>query len=169
MLGAEHETPSAGSGFWYAPVRHPAAARILELMREVREAEQRRRSSTQDSMGLRGTDLQALRYLIQAQASDRLLRQKDLARHLGLSTAAVSALIDRLVGAGHLRRISHPEDRRSVALEVASATVEKVRDSLGEAHAGMLRAVEGLTPSELGVVSAFLSDILRALDARRTD
>lgn len=169
MLGAEHETPSAGSGFWYAPVRHPATARILDLMREVREAEQRRQASTQDSMGLGGKDLQALRYLIQAQASDRLLRQKDLARHLGLSTAAVSALIDRLVGAGHLRRISHPEDRRSVALEVTSATVERVRDSLGDMHAAMLHAVEGLTPSEQGVVSTFLSDLVRALDSRRAD
>ncbi|MEO9248782.1 MarR family transcriptional regulator [Citricoccus nitrophenolicus] len=138
-------------------------------MREVREAEQRRQASTQDSMGLGGKDLQALRYLIQEQSSDRLLRQKDLAHHLGLSNAAVSALIDRLVGAGHLRRISHPEDRRSVALEVTSATVERVRDSLGETHAGMLRAVEGLTPSEQGVVSTFLSDLVRALDSRRAD
>ncbi|NUL46444.1 MarR family transcriptional regulator [Cellulosimicrobium funkei] len=169
MLGAEHETSSAGSGFWYADVRHSAAVRILNLLREFREAEQRRRASTQNSMGLGVTDLQALRYLIQAQSSDRLLRQKDLADHLGLSTAAVSALIDRLVGAGHLRRVSHPEDRRSVAIEVTGATVEKVRNSLGDMHAAMLRTVEGLTPSEQGVVSAFLSDLIRALDSRRAD
>jgi DNA-binding MarR family transcriptional regulator len=45
----------------------------------------------------------------------------ELARELRLSTGAVTALIDRLERAGYARRVSDPEDRRRVLIEVTPA------------------------------------------------
>lgn len=48
----------------------------------------------------------------------------ELARELGLTTGAVTALIDRLEKAGYLRRISDPTDRRRVLVELTPLTHE---------------------------------------------
>ncbi len=42
----------------------------------------------------------------------------DLRRALGLSSPATTALVDRLVASGHLRRGAHPADRRRRVLEL---------------------------------------------------
>lgn len=47
-----------------------------------------------------------------------------LARELGLTTGAVTALIDRLEKLGYLRRVPDPGDRRRVLLELTNLTKE---------------------------------------------
>lgn len=46
----------------------------------------------------------------------------ELARELGLTTGAVTALIDRLEKAGYLRRVADPTDRRRVLVELTPLT-----------------------------------------------
>jgi DNA-binding MarR family transcriptional regulator len=48
----------------------------------------------------------------------------ELARTLGLTTGAVTALIDRLERAGYVRRVSDPTDRRRVLVELTPLTHE---------------------------------------------
>jgi DNA-binding MarR family transcriptional regulator len=45
----------------------------------------------------------------------------ELARTLGLSPTTLSAMVDRLVRKGQLRRVRHPEDGRSYVLELTPA------------------------------------------------
>jgi len=51
-----------------------------------------------------------------------------LARSLHVSMPTVSGLVDRLVRAGYLRRIPHPEDRRRVIVELAPKAQAFLRD-----------------------------------------
>ncbi|HWW27680.1 MAG TPA: MarR family transcriptional regulator [Caulobacter sp.] len=61
-------------------------------------------------VGLHTTDLECLDILqIQGKAS-----AGDLARRTGLSTGAVTALLDRLEKAGYVERLADPTDRRRV-------------------------------------------------------
>ena len=46
---------------------------------------------------------------------------KHLSAELGLTTSAVTALLDRLEGAALIRRAPHPNDRRSVVIELTSS------------------------------------------------
>jgi DNA-binding MarR family transcriptional regulator len=44
----------------------------------------------------------------------------ELARQLGLSPTTLSAMIERLVAKGQMRRVQHPEDGRSYILELTA-------------------------------------------------
>ncbi len=123
-------TPS--SGYWYsADTTAPDPVDVLNLLRRYREAEHAMRVRTRDSMRMGETDLVALRHLLKASRSGEITRQRDLAKALGITAASASSLVDRLVRDGYVRRVPHPMDRRSVAIETTAKTDEEVRSTLG--------------------------------------
>jgi DNA-binding MarR family transcriptional regulator len=157
-------TTSEG-GYWYQdPVSGPDPVDVLNLLRTYREAERRMRLRTRDSMGMGETDLVALRFLLREARSDRLVRQRDLAEALQITSASASGLVDRLCRDGYAERVAHPEDRRSVAITPTAKADDEVRSTLGEMHKRMLAAAESLTPAELAAVAKFLTALTRSID-----
>ena len=67
-----------------------------------------------DRLGLNRTDLHAINIIENSGG----LTAGELAREAGLTTGAVTGVIDRLERAGYARRVSDPTDRRRVKLEV---------------------------------------------------
>jgi DNA-binding MarR family transcriptional regulator len=60
----------------------------------------------------------------------------EIAKRLGLTTGAVTNVIDRLVRAGYVRRVADPKDRRKVIVEADLPSLEKmshVYDSVADA------------------------------------
>lgn len=87
-----------------------------------------------------------------------------LAHQLRLTRSAVTALVDRLVRAGYVRRVSVPGDRRSAAVELEPATwraFARVYRPLGERVA---TATEHLSPAQQRVVARALEQIADAFD-----
>ena len=88
---------------------------------------------------------------------------------MGLTTGAVTRVIDRLEQAGYVRRITDPADRRRVVVEVVPervATVESLLDSLERAAAD---EVGRYSPEQLAIINDFLSrmaDLTQAEAAR---
>ncbi len=54
----------------------------------------------------------------------------ELARATGLTTGAMTTLLDRMERMGYLRRVAHPTDRRRVVVELT----EKMRRRIGEIY-----------------------------------
>lgn len=158
------EDARADVAYWYPALRDTEAVHVLSLLREYRHADQLMRSKTRLAMLLGEKDMFALRHLLEAQVSGKLLRQKDLALQLGISTASVSALVDRLSKAGYLRRVPHPDDRRSVAIELTDTTQTKVHAALYEYKAKQLEAVQTLDEEEQAIVVKFLTAVIDAAD-----
>jgi len=154
------------SEYWYP--ESPEADRVigvLNALRAYRAAEVAMRKRTRDSMGMGETDLSAIRYLLEAERRGTAVTAKDLARRLEVSSASVTALIDRLVQSGHVRRDPHPTDRRSVVIVPTHDTDAEVRETLGRMHVAMMEQAESLTSDEARVVERFLRGMTRALDA----
>ena len=155
-----------GPGYWYPKdtTRQRGAVEVLEALRDYRasEAAMRRRSRT--SMGMGETDLLALRFLLQAEAAGKPIGPKELGAKLGISSASMTTLIDRLVKSGHIRREPHPTDRRALILRATELTDEEVRSTLGGMHARMIEVAESLTDAEAEVVSSFLRRMRDAVD-----
>ena len=85
---------------------------------------------------------------------------------MGLTTGAVTRVIDRLEQAGYVRRTTDPADRRRVVIEVVPervATVESLLDSLGTAAAA---DAERYTDEQLATINDFLS---RMADLTQTE
>lgn len=136
--------------------------RVLEAMRRWRTTERRMSEASRQYMKLGETDMRALRFMIAAQRNGQLSTPSGLAKHLGISSASVTKMLDRLIGSGHIRRHPHPEDRRSTTIEVTEETQRVARQSVGRAHAGRFHAAADLTPEEREVVIRFLDALSAA-------
>ncbi|MFJ8749217.1 MarR family winged helix-turn-helix transcriptional regulator [Streptomyces sp. NPDC102441] len=105
------------------------------------------------AQGLHATDVQALGAILDADAP---LTPGRLREHLGLTSGAVTACLDRLERSGHIRRARESSDRRVVHLYYepgAKAAARSFFMPLAEAAAGA-RSTSG--PQELEATLRFL-------------
>ncbi|MFZ5850148.1 MAG: MarR family winged helix-turn-helix transcriptional regulator [Actinomycetota bacterium] len=117
--------------------------------------------------GLGRSDVRALVAIMDAARAGRALTVGGLGSAVDLTSASVTALVDRLERVGHVRRTRDPEDRRRVVLEVSETAM-----AVGGAHFGRLQqdlaaAMAGYTDAELAVVRRFLTDMIDAIVAHR--
>lgn len=98
----------------------------------------------------------------------------ELARHTGLTTGAITGMIDRLVAAGYVERVADPADRRRVL--VSRRAGSKLDDILpaifGPLGQDMKEITDGYSQRELDAISDFLDrtlEVLVAHTARLTD
>jgi DNA-binding MarR family transcriptional regulator len=107
-----------------------------------------------DVHGLHATDVQALAAILDAEEP---MTPGRLRHHLGLTSGAVSACVDRLERAGHIRRVRESADRRVVhlyyAADARSAASTYFRPLAQATHAARAR----FTDDELAVVLRFLA------------
>ena len=157
-------TNDATSGYWYPDSEGATTVEILSLLRRYRSAETAMRARTRASMRMNETDLMALRHLLREKHAGRPVRAIDLARHLHISSAPVTALVDRLVRAGHAPREPHPTDRRTPISALTSDSALEVRATLGIMHRRMMSIAEGLPASEARIVASFLEQMRGAVD-----
>src|SRR6516162_7574108 len=76
----------------------------------------------------------------------------ELARHTGLTTGAITGVIDRLEKAGFVRRAKDPHDRRRVIVEPRIKRMEQVIAPLFQSMArSATNLCEGYTTEELAV------------------
>lgn len=140
---------------------------VVELLRALRlwrEAEERMSESARRYMNLGETDMRALRYILAGQQAGRVVTPGAIAEHLDISTASTTKLLDRLAAGGHVRRLPHPSDRRSVAVEVLDATRRAALDSIGRTHARRFGIAAALTPDQRGLITRFLADLAATED-----
>jgi DNA-binding MarR family transcriptional regulator len=90
-----------------------------------------------DRVGMNPTDLESLDIL----ARNGPMTAGRLAEMTGLTTGAITGLIDRLERRGYARRQPHPTDRRSV---IVQPLVENAERDLGPAYATMREAMAAL-------------------------
>ncbi len=117
--------------------------------------------ASQRYMKLGETDMRALRLLIAAQRQGVVVTPGSIAEHLAISTASTTKLLDRLERGGHIRRLPHPTDRRSLTIEITDDTRVAARETVGRAHARRFDVVAALSPEERAVVADFF-DALEA-------
>ncbi len=81
-----------------------------------------------------------------------------------MSTASTTAIVDRLEKTGHVTRVPHPTDRRSIYIVATAVSDEEVRATLGSMHTRMMAAVVDMTPEESAAVIACLGRLQDAVD-----
>ncbi|XAS72579.1 MarR family transcriptional regulator [Micrococcaceae bacterium Sec5.1] len=153
-------------GYWYGkdPGEIALAVDVLNALRDYRVSEQAMRRRTRSAMGMGEKDLLALRYLFEAEAAGKVMKPKDLGDRLGITSASMTTLIDRLVDSGHIRREPHPTDRRALILRPTAGSDQEVRHTLGGMHRRILNVASALSPVEARVVMDFLLNMREALD-----
>jgi DNA-binding MarR family transcriptional regulator len=80
----------------------------------------------------------------------------ELAVQMGMSTGAVTAMLDRLEKAGYLRRVRDPADRRRVLVETAELARERGREIYQPFEELTVPMFARFTDEQLAVVRDFL-------------
>ena len=106
-----------------------------------------------DRMGMHVTDHKCAEILLSAGA----ITAGELAQRTGLTTGAVTGVIDRLEKAGFVRRAEDPKDRRKVLIEPIPKRIERelkpLFDSIGRALADQCAQY---STRELAVIHDFI-------------
>jgi DNA-binding MarR family transcriptional regulator len=115
------------------------------------------------------TDLTGLALVMDRTQLGETTTPGQLSAAMQLSAPATSAMLDRLERLGHVHRLPHPTDRRSVVVEMT----EHAR-AVGEAMFGRLAAhlgpvLDGRTEEELTAIATFLEEVVAATRAAREE
>ncbi len=167
VVAGDSGEPVADRGYWYEVSAEHRARKVLEAVRIYRAAEVAMRRRTRESMSMGENELLVLRYLLRESSND--VAPSDLARYLGVSSAATTALLDKLEKSGHVRRDPHPSDRRRLIIRITADADSEVRATLGEMHQRMMAVAEALSPEEARVIVGFFQGMSDAVDAVSAD
>ena len=90
-----------------------------------------------------------------------------LSTAMHLSAPATSAMLERLERAGHVTRTPHPDDRRSVVVEVTPHALDVGGVMFGTLAAHLAPVLDGRPDDELAVIARFLEEVEAATIAAR--
>jgi DNA-binding MarR family transcriptional regulator len=82
-----------------------------------------------------------------------------LAERAGLSTSAVTSVIDRVERSGDLRRLSDPRDRRRVLVEVTELGRRRGRAAFSGLQEGTDQLLRRYSPGELRLLGGFVEEV----------
>ena len=119
--------------------------------------------------GLSANDFRALVHVMVAENAGTPLTAGELRTRMGLSGAAITYLVERMIESGHLRRDSDPADRRKVILRYADHGIEVGRAFFTPLAAHTHRSLGELSDSDLAAAHRVFTAVLAAMGAFRAD
>ncbi len=148
------------------PVSAEELAEFARLGRESSTLTVLRHARIAEQMGLSGTDHKALDLVGQAEGP---LMAGRIAELTGLSTGAVTGVIDRLEKVGLVRRVRDPEDRRKVLVEVVPKAIERYAPLFESAVDRVREALAQFSPEERKAIARYQNVMLEQLRTEVTN
>ncbi len=108
--------------------------------------------------GLSESELHSLRRLLAGP-----LGPNDLARALGVTSAASSGIVDRLESRGHVTRQPHPTDKRRTVVAISDSGRAEVLAQLRPMFEALVAADSRLDDGQRAVVEGYLRTIIAAI------
>jgi DNA-binding MarR family transcriptional regulator len=125
----------------HSPQEASETASILDDLRRIVQALRESSRASERATGLSGAQLFALATI--AEATDPL-SVNDLATRTRTHQSSVSVVVQRLVGAGLVRRVTSPRDARRRELAVTARGRAALRRAPDAAQAQLITGIEGL-------------------------
>jgi DNA-binding MarR family transcriptional regulator len=142
--------------------RRPGVEGVVRALRRVNFQGSIFGQSVAIRLGLSESDIDALELLIDTGAATA----GKLSEVMGMTTGAVTRVIDRLEQAGYVRRTTDPADRRRVVVEVVPERVATVQSLLESLERASEEEVGRYSAEQLALISDFLS---RMADLTQTE
>ncbi len=114
-----------------------------------------------EMLGLNPTDHKSLDVLVRFGP----ITAGQLAERTGLTTGAITGIVDRLEKAGYARRVRDPNDRRRVIVETLPEAMEKITPLFASIYQASLELFSRYSDDELTLFHRFVSQ-LQELTAR---
>ena len=133
---------------------------IIDALRRYGTGSTRLTQAFAAQQGLQQSDLQALVAIMAAEGSGEPLTPGRLQKHLGLSSAGTTYVIDRLEKAGYVVRSNdHPRNRRAVQLRYTEQGIATAMDFFGPLGERTAALVSKFSARDQEVISRFVEGI----------
>lgn len=152
----ETETPSRQ----HAPAGSWGSDQVLAGLRHALVGSNRMHATLAAELGINSTGLSALNNLDETPN----LTPKQLSERLGITTGSTTGATDALQKAGFLAREPHPDDRRSVVLNLTPAGRHAIAWILDQ-YQSALNVAYAAAPETTGIqIATFLEELANALN-----
>ncbi|MGZ0146761.1 MarR family winged helix-turn-helix transcriptional regulator [Kribbella sp. WER1] len=144
----------------------PEQAAALELVHRLRDVALKLELAIADfarTTGLHATDVRALVRLLDAERAGVGATPSWLAKQLGMTSQATTAVIHRLESAGHVERVRSRSDGRSTHLQVSDSAVELGWQFFGPLLNRMTAATAQLSSTEQASTKHWLTAMAAAI------
>ncbi|ORV47530.1 MarR family transcriptional regulator [Mycolicibacter engbaekii] len=115
------------------------------------------------SHDVRPTDFRALLHIMVAETAGTPISPGELRQRLGLSGAAITYLVDRLIASGHVRREAHASDRRKVTLRYAELGLDTARAFFAPLQAHTHQALAEISDADLQTAHRVFTALIAAM------
>lgn len=137
---------------------------VLQALRLTLAGSNRLHAAMASELGLNSTELFALGYLADAPGTT----PKQLSELLGITTGSTTGTTDHLQKAGFLAREPHPQDRRSILLNLTPAGRHAVKWVLEKYETALADTYDRHPHASPASIAEFLADLAAALDRAAT-
>lgn len=140
------------------------AAPVLDALARFRAADAQMHQRVRTHAALGENELRILQYVLACDRAGTDVKPSEISRHLGISSASTTALLDRLERLGSVQRVSHPTDRRSILIAPTERAAAEVATLIGAFENRVTAAIDELSEDGRAAVVAFLDAATDAAD-----
>lgn len=137
----------------------PAGDELSATLREVLTLTQLARAALAERLHMPLTNVEAVEHVVIAKSSGEPIGPVELSRRLGITSAAGTQSVNRLVSEGHMTRRPHPDDRRRQILDVTESGFEHVMGELAPLLGLLFGASDGLSDAERAGAQRYLENV----------
>ncbi|MEW5809607.1 MAG: MarR family winged helix-turn-helix transcriptional regulator [Actinomycetota bacterium] len=119
--------------------------------------------------GLSDNDFRALLHVMVAETGGEPLAAGGLRARMGMSGAAITYLVERMISSGHVLREPDPGDRRKVRLRMAEHGVEVAREFFTPLAEHLSQTLADVPDADLLAAHRVFGAIVEAMGAFRAD
>jgi DNA-binding MarR family transcriptional regulator len=112
---------------------------------------------------VRPTDFRALQHVMVAETAGASITSGELRQRMGLSGAAITYLVDRMMASGHITRESDPGDRRKVILRYSESGLATARAFFAPLGTHTHDAMADLSDADLSAASRVFAALIEAM------
>jgi DNA-binding MarR family transcriptional regulator len=118
---------------------------------------------------VRPTDFRALMHVMVAETAGEPVTSGELRQRMGLSGAAITYLVDRMMASGHITRQSDPADRRKVILRYSDSGLATARAFFAPLGTHSHDAMAELPDADLMAASRVFAALIEAMRRYQDD
>ena len=137
---------------------------VLDALARFRASDTQMHQRVRASSSLGENEMRILGFLLRQHRDGKVVKPSEISRHLGISSASTTALLDRLERYGGVERVSHPTDRRSILIAPTDRAARDVADLVDSFDDRVTLAVDGLGDDGRAAVLAVLDAVTAAAD-----
>jgi DNA-binding MarR family transcriptional regulator len=146
----------------------PTGVLLLDSVNRLRSAESMLQTRARGRMALRASDFQAVQFLAAREAVGAPARLIDLAETLGVTSAAATLAVDRLVARGLVRRAPDPDDRRSRIVTLTDDGQQGLTDAYENLPAAVQELLDAVPTVEAERIITLATAVQQIIDRTAT-